>query len=172
MKKKHCPLENQVLAGLKQNEFSPEIKSHIKRCHVGHETFIFYQWLRDFKISTAKSKKISRELPDASRIWEKAHSRKLIDREKRQKAMRPLLIPQITSYILIVIGAVSLLLVNVTDIKEFVGKNLHIGYFLDFFTIVIPKLFKTFHFLKIPMLLFLLFVGIFILYSLFSPKKT
>lgn len=171
MKKKTCPFEEQIQAGLKQTEFSPEIKNHIKSCHVCHETFIFYQWLRDLKKSKAETKKISKELPDANHIWEKAHSRKLIDSQKIEKAMRPLLIPQIVSYVLIVIGAVFLILVNVTDIKEFVGKNFNIGYFFDFFTVIIPKLFKTFHFLKIPMVLFLLFIFIVILYSLVSPKK-
>jgi hypothetical protein len=132
---------------------------------------VFYQWLRDLKKPAARTKKISKELPDASQIWEKAHARKVIDREKIEKAMKPLLIPQIVSYVLIGIGAVFLVLVNVTDIKEFAGKNLNIGYFFDFFTIVIPRLFKTFHFLKIPMILFLLFGLIVILYSLLSPKK-
>jgi len=160
MKKKSCPLEKEVLNSLKTGDLTPGIKQHAADCPVCKESITINKWMNRFQEVSMNVNTAGKKLPDAEFIWEKAFLVKPPEKELVKKALRPLLVPQVLTYVIAIIGLLYF----------FLSPDA-----AAMFTSLSPMLnvfFKSFSFLLLPMTAGLLSVIVFIFVTGFEPKKT
>lgn len=168
-KKKHCPFEKKVSDCLKKSKFDPEMKQHIRECALCNDTVTVHRWMGNFNKVSMQYQEVEKKLPAPDLIWEKAHSLKRIDKELVKKAMKPLLIPQILTYIAITIGVAFLLIINLDVIKEFFINNF--GPLYNFFDLFVSKISNASYFIIIPFILIISSIVFSIFYSIFRPEE-
>lgn len=170
MSKKSCPLEQDVLERMKRGQSSHELEQHIKHCPMCRDALLVSRWLNDFKAASLPYGAARKELPDAEFIWEQARASRRVDKALLRKALRPLLIPQVLSYIAAIIGIVFLLSGHLTDIKDFLGRHETL-IILKSLNAIIKPLLKALHVLLLPFALVLSSLGLYFLYSILKPRK-
>jgi len=135
MSKKICPLENEVMKGLHEEKMSAELREHIQDCLVCQDIAVVQGWMHRFKESAWKTDMPEKTLPDAERMWNRVHARRRPDKKLVKKALRPLLIPQVLFYGLLITGIIT---TSIWGFKKF-GNILDsrvISQFLPFFGIM------------------------------------
>ena len=160
MRKKTCHLENEVLNCLNKERMNPEIKKHINECPVCKETVTVFNWMNQFKNTSWNAEIIEKNLPDPKSIWNRANAKWRPERKIVKKALRPMIYPEILSYMVAVSGIIFL----------FFSKTKDIGNILNLNTSLLTRLFPLFLFPAIIILISMLFC--FFTASLEKRKKT
>jgi hypothetical protein len=108
MKKKICPLEKEVMAGLKAEKLEPELQKHLSQCPVCQDVVAVHNWMNQFKEKAWETDMLKKDLPDADAVWNRVYSRKRPDKQLVKKALRPLIFPQVLSFGVFIAGIIFL----------------------------------------------------------------
>ncbi len=108
MSKKKCHREEEVQACLKTEKISPELQKHISACPVCQDIALVQGWMNRFKENAWKTDMPEKTLPDAESMWKRVYARKRPDKKLVRKALRPMLIPQVLFYGLLIAGIIYL----------------------------------------------------------------
>ena len=171
MKKKNCLLEQEILNSLAAGDLTAEIKQHLKTCPICKESALLYQWMNGFQKVSRQGKLAEKKLPNAESLWEKAFSLKTPDKELVKKALKPLRIYQVVSYVIAVIVLLYLVVAYLPGIHSSLNSSPVVGLILTSLSLV-RTLFKSLSFVFIPIIIGLLSVVIFTIVTGFEPKKS
>jgi hypothetical protein len=108
MKKKICPLEKEMMAGLKEGALEPELQKHLSECPVCQDVVAVYTWMNQFKERAWETVMPKKDLPDAQAVWNRVYARKGPDKQLVRKALRPLIYPQVLSFAVFLAGIIFL----------------------------------------------------------------
>jgi hypothetical protein len=106
MSKKICPWENEVLKGLREEKLSAELQEHIAGCSVCQDIEAASRWMIRFKENAWKTDMPEKILPGAESLWSRVYSRSRPDKKVVRKALRPLIIPQVLFYGMLMAGII------------------------------------------------------------------
>lgn len=171
MKKKSCLLEQEVLSNLAAGDLTAEFKQHLKTCPICKESASLYQWMNGFQKVSRQGKTAEKKLPDVESLWERAFSLKTPDKELVKKAMKPLRIYQVISYVIAIIVLPYLVFVYLPGIRGLLNSSPVVSMILASLSSMTKTLFKFFSFLIIPVIIGLLSVVIFTIITGFEPKN-
>jgi len=172
MKKKNCLSEQEVLNSLAAGDLTIEIKQHLKTCPSCKESALLYQWMKDFQKVSRQEKTAEKKLPDAEYLWGKAFSLKTPHKELVKKAMKPLRIYQVISYVIAIIALLYLVFAYSPGIRGLFNSSPVVSMILASLSSMTRTLFKFFSFVIIPVIIGLLSVVIFTIITGFEPKKS
>jgi lipopolysaccharide export LptBFGC system permease protein LptF len=172
MKKKCCLLEQEVLNSLAAGDFTAEIKQHLKTCPICKESAYLYHWMNGFQKVSRQGKTAEKKLPDVESLWEKAFSLKTPDKELIKKAMKPLRIYQVVSYVIAIIVLLYLVFAHFPGIQASLNLSPVVGMILASLSSMVRTFFKSLSFVFIPIIIGLLSVVIFTIVTGFEPKKS
>lgn len=110
MSKKICPLENEVLIGLREEKMWPDLEEHIAGCPVCQDMALVQGWMNRFKKEAWETDMTKKTLPDAESMWNRASSKRRPDKKLVRKALRPLIIPQVLFYGLLITGIIYMVI--------------------------------------------------------------
>jgi hypothetical protein len=127
MRKRICLWEKAVVEALQAKRLSPEIQEHISQCQSCKNIALVSDWMNHYQEKTRSTKMKEKILPDAEAIWERAHTRRKQDRALVKKALRPLIYPQVLSFVVIVIGVFLLLISNAEKIGRIIDSRIIAG---------------------------------------------
>jgi hypothetical protein len=116
MKKKICPLETEILAGLREKKLKPELQNHLSRCPVCQNVVTVHTWMNKFKEKARETNMPKKSLPDADDVWNRAYAWKRPDKQMVRKALRPLIYPQVLSFGVFIAGIIFL---GIKDVLKF-----------------------------------------------------
>jgi hypothetical protein len=119
-------MEEQVVAALRNSEISESQQKHIEECPVCREVIYVCRWMRQLNRERWEEKMAGKVLPRAEEVWRGILGSPRRRRELVRKAMRPMVIPQILSWGMLIFGAVFLLLSRGKDIGNFLGGGLEV----------------------------------------------
>lgn len=108
MKKKICPLEREIMAGLREKKLKPGLQEHVSECSVCQDVVAVHTWMDQFKEKAWKTDTPKKILPGAEVIWNRAYAWKRADRQVVRKALRPLIYPQVLSFGIFIAGIIFL----------------------------------------------------------------
>ncbi len=108
MKKKKCPFEKEVMAGLREEKLEPELQNHVSQCPVCQDVVAVHTWMNQFKEKAWRTDMLKRNLPDAEAVWKKVYSWKRADKRMVRKALKPLIYPQVLSFGVFIAGIIFL----------------------------------------------------------------
>jgi len=145
MRKKTCPMEEQVVAVLRKSEISESQQKHIEECPVCREAVYICRWMRQLNREGREEKMAGKVLPSAEEVWRGILASPRQRRELMRKALRPMVIPQILSWGVLIFGAVFLLVSRGKDIGNLLGGSLEVvsrilPYFLIPLTVVMGSI--------------------------------
>ena len=172
MKKKNCLLEQEVLNSLAAGDLTTEIKQHLKTCPSCKESAFLYQWMKDFQKVSRQGKTAEKKLPNAESLWEKAFSFKTPHKELVKKAMKPLRIYQVISYVIAIIVLPYLAFADLPGIRSLLNSSPVVSMIMASLSSMTRILLKFFSFVIIPVIIGLLSVVIFTIITGFEPKKS
>jgi len=116
MRKSICAREKEVVEALKGKKLSHDIKEHISKCKSCKNVALVSDWMNRYKERSWDTIMIQKILPDADAIWDRAHAGRKPERTLVKKALRPLIYPQVLSFVMISIGVFLLLISNAEKI--------------------------------------------------------
>jgi hypothetical protein len=172
MKKKNCLLEPEILNSLAAGDLTAEIKQHLKACPICKESALLYQWMNGYQKVSRQGNLAEKKLPDAESLWEKAFSLKTPDKELVKKAMKPLRIYQLVSYVIAIIVLLYLVFAYFPGIRGSLNSSPVVGLILTSISSLVKTFFKSLSFVIIPVIIGLLSVVIFTIVTGFEPKKS
>ena len=108
MKKKTCPLEKEIMAGLKEGALEPELQKHLSECPACQDVVTVHTWMNQFKEKAWKTDMPKKDLPDAQAVWDRIYAWKRADKQLVRKALRPLIYPQVLSFAIFIAGIIFL----------------------------------------------------------------
>jgi len=108
MSKKICPMETEVMKGIGEEKMRPELKEHLARCPVCKDIALVQVWMNRFKEKAWKADMSKKDLPDARAVWNRVFARKSADKQMVHKALRPLIVPQVLSFVVFIGGGIFL----------------------------------------------------------------
>ncbi|MFC2168403.1 hypothetical protein ACFLRW_05400 [Acidobacteriota bacterium] len=97
MKKKMCPMEKEITAGLMEKKLKPELQKHASDCPVCKDVLAVHTWMNKFKEKSWKTDMLKKDLPDAEAVGKRGYSRKKPDEQMVKKALKPLIYPKVVS---------------------------------------------------------------------------
>ncbi len=106
MSKKTCPREQEVIKGLGEDNMKVELQEHITRCSICQDLVLVKGWMNRFEKDARETDLAEKTLPDAESMWQKAYARRRPDKILIRKALRPLIIPQVLFYGLLLAGII------------------------------------------------------------------
>jgi hypothetical protein len=106
MSKKTCPMEKEVIKGLDEENMSLELQKHIAGCSICQDLVLVKGWMNRFEKKARETDIPEKTLPDAESIWQKAYARRRPDKILVQMALRPLIVPQVLFYGLLLAGII------------------------------------------------------------------
>lgn len=108
MRKKICPLEKEIIAGLKEGALEPELQKHLSECQVCQDVVTVHAWMNQFKERAWEILMPKKDLPGAQAVWNRVYARKRPDKQLVRKALRPLIVPQVFSFAVFIAGTIFL----------------------------------------------------------------
>jgi len=108
MKNRICPLEREIMAGLREKRLEPEYQKHVSECAACQDVVAVHTWMNQFRENAWKTDVPKKSLPDAEAVWNRAYAWKRVDRQLVRKALRPLVYPQVLSFGVFTAGIVFL----------------------------------------------------------------
>ena len=171
MKKKYCPVEKKVLQGLKSGHLKSELEKHRKKCQVCRESAAIYTWMN--QISPAEIPGITgKKLPTAESLWDEAYSGFRAVKELEKKALRPLMVTRLLSFIFAIVVPLFLIFSYLPEIKEIVHSKPESHAVINSLSSILNLFIESFSFLLLPAAVCLLTLIIFIFITGFQPKRT
>lgn len=158
MKKKICPLEMEIMTGLREKKFKPELQKHVSECPACKDIVAVHTWMNQFKEESWKTDMTKKALPNAETVKKRVYNRRRTDEQMERKALRPLIYPQVLSLGVFLAGIIFL---GIKGVLKF--ENI-------FDTLVQSRIFPLF--LILLSLVFLLLIFCTLLLSLEKHKKT
>jgi hypothetical protein len=175
MKKMLCPFEKEVLANLKAGDLQPHLKEHIDNCSVCAETRLVYGWMNQFQQVSVELEMQRRKIPpvDVDAVWDGTFSSSslLPDRELVKKALRPMIFPQILTYLAAAVVLIFLIISNFPVIDHLFGTDSQIGMIIRFTYRELAAAIKSFSFIFIPVGVALMSLMVFMVVSDYSPRR-
>ena len=114
-------METEVLKSLGEEKMRSELQEHIAGCQVCQDIALVQGWMNRFNKTAWKTDMPEKTLPDAESMWGRVYAKRKLDKKIVRKALRPLLIPQVLSYGLLIAGIIYM---TIWGFKKF-------GIFLD-----------------------------------------
>ncbi len=172
-KNDECRFEQELLMNLESGDVKPHIEAHIGECPLCKETAAVYRWMNRFQQVSMEHQAPGKKLPSADAIWDGAFAspspifqrQTKPDRELVKKAMLPLLIPQVLTYIAIAVGLIYLAVANFPEIQQFFNVDVGVdGFFRSIARIVqkgskIPLVYLVPIALTLVSMIFFMFTG-------------
>lgn len=175
MKKKHCPFEKDVLANLKAGDLQPHINEHIDNCPVCEETRLVYGWMNRFQRVSMEHEMPRRKIPpvDVDAVWDGAFSSSslLPDRELVKKALRPMIFPQVLTYLAAAAVLIFLLFSNFPVMDFLFGTDSQVGMLIRSVFRELAAAIKAFSFILIPVGVGLVSLMVFMVVADYSPRR-
>ena len=172
MNAKKCKKENEVLNSLRKKDLSPDIKEHIKECGYCKDLQEVATWMEEFgDLVSLSEKKRNKNLPEAEDIWAGALEPERVSREIVEKVMLPLRLVQIFTNLVISAGIIIFILWKFGDISRSFKNYFRPDYFDVHFFSYILRLFTSSYFISIPIVLILILIFSYLLYSFIKPFK-
>lgn len=140
MKKKICPLEKEVMEGLGERTLKPELQKHVSQCPVCKDVVAVHTWMNRFQEKAWKADMPKKDLPDARAVWNGAFARKRPDKQMVRKALRPLVYPQVLSFVVFIAGGVFLAVKGIVKLENIFDSPV-LARVLPFFLILISMVF-------------------------------
>ncbi|MDH4220243.1 MAG: hypothetical protein OEW23_15905 [Candidatus Aminicenantes bacterium] len=156
MRKKICPLEKEVMEGLKAEKLNLEIEKHVSECSYCKNVVAIHDWMNQYKERSWGDETLKKILPNPDTIWNRVHAKRKPDKTFVKKAMRPMIYPQVFSYIAIIIGVILLLLSNLNKIGTITDSR------------IIAQILPIF---LIPMVIVLISMAFCVLVAAFEKRK-
>ena len=148
MRRKSCKLENEVRECLRSDTLGERIREHICACPVCQDEMLVSAWMRQFQSTAMDAEMMKKILPQPEAIWKKAFAWKRADKKLVKKAMRPLIYPQVVSYIFIALGIVFLLPSTLKKVGEAIDLKALVHalpyFFIPMTVVIISMLFCGF----------------------------
>ena len=101
-------METEVLKSLGEEKMRSELQKHISECQICQDLSLVQGWMNRFKESTQKTDMPKKILPAAESLWNHVYGRKRPDKKMVRKALRPLIIPQVLFYSLLLTGIIAM----------------------------------------------------------------
>jgi len=175
MKKMDCPFEKDVLAQLKTSDLPPHLRDHIAGCAVCEETRLVYGWMNRFQRISIENELPRRKIPplDVDAVWDGAFSSSplLPDRELIKKALRPMIFPQVLTYLAAAAVLIFLLFSNFPVMDYLFGTGSQIGMIIRSALRELAAAIKTFSFIFIPLGVGFMALVVFMLVSEPGPRR-
>jgi hypothetical protein len=171
MSKENCPMGKEILAASKRGRFSEEMRKHLSACSDCSDSLLVARWMGSFRELLHQPETVSPDLPDMEEIWQRARDANIELKRKEKKALRPLLIPRILSYLAALAGVIFLLTADLSGIKHFIAKSLGGEQIINFFTSFFPRFINSSIFVAIPFFIILLSMAGYFFYSLINPER-
>jgi hypothetical protein len=175
MKKKYCPFEKDVLDNLKAGDLQPHLKEHIDNCPVCEETRLVHGWMNRFQRVSMEHEMPRRKIPpvDVDAVWDNAFSSSslLPDRELVKKAQRPMIFPQVLTYLAAAAVLIFLLFSNFPVMDFLFGTDSQIAVLIRSTFRELAAAFKAFSFIFIPLGVGLVSLMVFMFVSDYSPRR-
>lgn len=148
MSKKICPLETEVIKGLREEKISAELQEHLSGCPVCQGIVAVSGWMNRFKENAWETDMPGKTLPSAQSMWDRVHEGRKPDKKLVRKAMRPLIVPQILSLGVFIAGIIY---ITIWGFKKFgnILDNRVISQILPFFGIMMVIVFVSLSFCAI-----------------------
>jgi hypothetical protein len=156
MRKRICPYEKKVVEALKAKNLSLEINEHISTCKSCKNAALVSDWMNLYRERSWSTEMTEKILPEPDAIWNRAHTRRRPDRTLVKKALRPLIYPQVLSFVTVSIGVFLFLISNAEKIGNIFDSR------------IIAKILPIF---LIPMLVVLISMAFCALVSAFEKRK-
>ena len=83
-----------------------ELQEHIAGCSICQDLILVKGWMNRFEKDARETDMSEKTLPDAESMWQEAYARKKPDKILVRKALRPLIIPQVLFYGLLLAGII------------------------------------------------------------------
>jgi hypothetical protein len=99
-------MEQEVMQGLTEENRKVELQEHIAGCSICQDLVLVKGWMNRFQETAWETDTSEKTLPDAESMWKNAYSRRRPDKKLIRKAMRPLIIPQVLFYGLLIAGII------------------------------------------------------------------
>ena len=168
MKKESCSMEQEILSACKAGNVSAEMKEHLTTCSLCSDSFLVSQWMGSFKEAVHQPDSKEVELPEIEEIWQRARSANIELKKREKRALLPLLIPRLLSYLTALLGVFFLFTADLSAVKSFIGKTLGGEQIIDFFTSFFPRFINSSVFVAIPFFIVLLSMAGYFFYSLLN----
>ncbi|MCJ7582744.1 MAG: hypothetical protein MUP98_19680 [Candidatus Aminicenantes bacterium] len=142
MKKRICPLETEIMEGLREKKLRPDLKKHVSECPVCKNIISVHAWMNQFKEESWKTGMEKKNFPDAESVWKKVYSRKRPDEKLVRKALRPLIFPKVMSFGVFLAG---ILFLGIKDVLKFenIFKTQVFNRIFPFFLILLSLVFLS-----------------------------
>lgn len=99
-------MEIEVMKALGEDKMNPELQDHVAGCPVCQNIALVHGWMNRFKKNAWKNDMPEKTLPDAESMWNRVYARRRPDKKLAKKALRPMLIPQMLFYGLLIAGII------------------------------------------------------------------
>jgi hypothetical protein len=149
-------------------------KKYRKECPACEKPAAIYTFMNNFReISTAEIPGITeKKLPTAEFLWDEAYSGFRAVKELEKKALRPLMVTRLLSYIFAIVVPLFLILSYLPEIKGIIHTNPEAHIIINSLSSILNRFIESFSFLLVPAAVCLLTLIIFIFITGFQPKKT
>jgi len=151
MKKKLCPLEKDIMTGLRDNNLETELQKHISECRVCKDVIAVHAWMNRFKEQTWQTVLPEKTLPGAEALWNSAQSRRKPDERMVKKALRPLIYPQLLSFAVFFAGIIFFGIKGFPSFGNFFDTSFYARIF-PFFLILMSLVFLFMLFSTLPLI--------------------
>jgi len=121
MKKKTCPRTAEVLAGWTNGHLNEELRRHVEHCPVCRDEWLVRSWMSDYANRAHQTVETANPLPSSETVWNAGRSARRSRKDLENRALRPLLYPQITAYVLAGGGALALVSGLWDPVKKVIG---------------------------------------------------
>lgn len=174
MKKKYCSIENEVLQGLKAGTLPQGLEKHRQECPVCREAAAIYTWMSHFReISAVEIPGIAgKKLPTAESLWDEAYSGFRAVKELEKKALRPIMVTRLLSFIFAAAVPFFLIFFYLPEMREFIHSNPESHAFIKSLSSILSRFADSISFLLVPAAVCLLTLIIFVFITGFQPKRT
>jgi len=172
MKQESCSREQEILSAHKAGNVTAEMKEHQTTCSICSDLLLVSQWMGSFKEAVHQPDSMEVELPEIEEIWQRARSASIEIKEREKRALLPLLIPRMLSYLVALLGVFFLVTADLSAVKRFIGTTLGGEQIIEFFTSFFPRFINSSVFVAIPFFIVLFSMAGYFFYSLINPEKS
>lgn len=167
----YCEFEQTIINSHKDDCLNAEQKLHINNCSICSNSLTVFTWMNQFENIGKRDNEVEKILPTPENIWKRAFTPISSKKELISKAMRPLVITQLITYLTIFSGVVFVLFGKISIFKTLFGNFFKDSEFINSFTTLFASLSKTLPFLIVPLGMVALLLVSYFIYSLFNPES-
>ncbi len=150
----------------------PQLKKHLTGCPVCEEAAAIQRWMNDFQAFDAAPVSRDKKLPTVETLWQGAFTTRQPAAELARRALRPLLIPRLLSFLTAVILPLFLVFFYWAEIAAFFSENAASSPLFGLLVSLFKNFSETFSFILLPMALCLLTMIVLVFVTGFQPRTS